>query len=124
MTNETRTWAVDAISDMVDLEPLPDQPLIDRRLTMLVDPKKVQTWELMVLEQGRITDWMLVFARYLSQGDKLISPDLPDMPIDELTPSQIEGIKSSQAYKALKRLTIPTLKTAATSFQEQLSAGF
>jgi hypothetical protein len=97
---------------------------IDNRIQIFVDPKRVETWELMVLETSKINDALLVFARYLTRGEQLISPNLPGDPIDELTPEQLQQIKNSEAFKILKRFPIPELQGAIKSFVAQATAGF
>jgi hypothetical protein len=89
-----------------------------------VDPKQVETWELMVMESPKISDWLLIFPRYLSDGNGLVSPSLPSAPIDELTPAQLKEIKESKAYGILKRIKLPELKAAAQSFAAQAVSGF
>lgn len=98
--------------------------VMDLRIRLEVDPKRVETWELMALESGKITDWCLIFARYAATDRGLVSPDLPNTPIDELTADEKKQIMDSRAYKAMKRFTIDQLKKAVAAFQEQLAAGF
>jgi hypothetical protein len=77
-----------------------------------------------VLESGKITDWLLVFARYLCRGETPISPEIPNKPLDELSKAELAQIHNSQAYKLMKRFPIPQLRQAAEAFQKQLEAGF
>lgn len=91
----------------------------DNRLQLLVDGRQVETWELVALETLRITDWLMIFPRYLARGDKLISPNLPHKPLDELTESEIVQIRESEAYKMLKHFKLPALKAASKSFVNQ-----
>lgn len=97
---------------------------IDNRPHIVVDAKNIETWELMVFEEQRINDWMMVFARYLYKGDRPVSPDLPADPLDELTGAQKAQIRNSDAFKYLKRMKVATLRAAVESFAEQASAGF
>lgn len=96
----------------------------DVRLHLEVDPKQVETWELVALESNQVSKWILIFPRYLSNGRGLVSPGLPNTPIDRLTKEEKQQITSSEAYKALERLKTPDLRAAANSFMEQLAAGF
>ena len=98
--------------------------VLDNRLHLEVDPKQVETWELLVAESAKIGDWLLMFSRYVANGRGILCPDLPTDPIDELTPEQIATIKNSEAYKALKRFKTAQLKAAAESFAEQAVGGF
>lgn len=96
----------------------------DNRFRLVVDSKQIETWEVMVMEDGNLTKAMMVFARYLHRGDSLVSPELPSDPIDELPKAEIARIKESDAYKALKRFKMPQLLAAAKSFSNQANAGF
>ncbi len=96
----------------------------DNRPTLLVDPKQIETWELMVLESGKITACMLIFARYLCRNGQPVSPGLPTDPIDELPKGELARIKDSEAHKLLKRMKIGDLQAAIRSFMEQAEAGF
>lgn len=100
------------------------QSYVDNRLHLEVDPKQVEAWELSVLESSRVTDWLMIFPRYLANGRGLVSPGLPDKPLSELTIAEKHQIQHSDAYKALQHYKMPALKAAIVSFQEQLSAGF
>ena len=99
-----------------------NKPFVDNRIK--VEAKQVETWEIMVMEEGNITKAMMVFSRYLSRGDQLVSPGLPSDPVDELNKADIAMIKNSDAYKALKRFKLPQLKAAIQAFVEGASAGF
>lgn len=92
---------------------------VDNRLQLNVDGRFVETWELIAMEGMKISDWLMIFPRYLARGDRLVSPGLPDKPLDELTPSEIAEIRESEAYKMLKRFKLPNLKAAAESFAKQ-----
>lgn len=122
MTDEGFTYAIP--------NPVPanngDAPpqALDNRLRLEVDPRQVEAWELVVMESPRITDWMMVFSRYLVNGRGHISPNLPKTPLDELTEAERERILSSEAYRALKRFSLPDLKAAAQSFAQQAVSGF
>jgi len=93
--------------------------MIDSRLQLLVDGRHVETWELVVMESMKLTDWIIVFARYLARGEKFVSPNLPNTPIDELTRAELAQIKNSDAYKLLKHMKMPALKAASQSFITQ-----
>lgn len=97
---------------------------IDNRYRLEVDPKQVEAWELTVMESPKVSDWMLVFPRYLANGSGLVSPGLPVTPLDELTEKERQEIMSSKAYKALKHFKVPQLRDAAQSFAEQAVSGF
>lgn len=117
MTNTTSTveyFADPAREQLNGNKPQPE--LVDNRLQLLVDGRQVETWELMVMESRVVSDWILIFARYLARGDRLVSPDLPREPIDELTRADKARILNSDAYKMLKRMSLPNLKRAAESF--------
>ena len=94
---------------------------VDNRLQILVDGKMVETWELMVMEGGKVAEWLMVFARYLARGDRLVSPGLPSEPLDELSRGERAQIMNSQAYKLLKRFKLASLRMAAESFMTQAS---
>ena len=98
----------------------------DNRIHLDVDPKKLQTWEIMIFEEDspKINDLLMVFSRYAANGDGLVSANLPNDPLDELTQEQVKEIKSSTAYKALRRFTLPALRQAARSFAEQAGEAF
>lgn len=99
-------------------------PFDDNRLRLEVDGRQVEAWELTVMESQRITECMLVFARYMVTDRGPVSPDLPREPLDELTAEQRQAIMNSKAYKALKRFKLPDLNKAAQSFLAQAVAGF
>lgn len=121
-------WAVEQVIEVAEENRnklnINNGQVADMRIRLEVDPKRVETWELMALEGGKITDWCLVFARYAATDRGLVSPGLPNTPIDELTADERKQIVNSQAYKAMKRFTIDQLKKAVAAFQEQLAAGF
>ncbi|MCP4342692.1 MAG: hypothetical protein GY799_28375, partial [Desulfobulbaceae bacterium] len=96
----------------------------DNRARIEVDPKQIETWELMVMEAGVVANWILVFSRYLKRGDKLISPSLPNEPIDFLGKAELAQIKNSDAYKMLIRFKTAEIAAAARSFSEQAASGF
>ena len=96
----------------------------DNRLRLEVDGRQVEAWELTVMESQRISECMLVFARYMVDARGPVSPNLPREPLDELTPEQRQAIMNSKAYKALKRFKLPELNKAAQSFLAQAVAGF
>jgi hypothetical protein len=97
---------------------------VDNRIRLEVDGRQVEAWELTVMESQKISECMLVFARYMVNASGKLSPDLPNAPLDELTAEQRQQIKNSAAYKALKRFKLPDLNKAARSFLEQAVAGF
>ena len=94
----------------------------DNRLHLVVDGRFVETWELMVMESMKISDWLMVFSRYLCKGDRLISSNLPNKPLDELSKAELSQIRNSDAYKALQRMKMPSLKEAAESFAKQAAS--
>lgn len=94
----------------------------DNRLQLMVDGKLVETWELAAIEDGKINDWLMIFARYLFRGDKPVSSNLPYRPLDDLTRAEKAQIRNSKAYKELQRFRLPTLRQAATSFMDQASS--
>lgn len=98
--------------------------VMDNRPRLVVDAKKVETWEIMVMESGKISDCLLVFARYLCRGERPISPEIPPSPIDELSRAEISQIQNSEAFKHLKRLKLKELQGAVSSFLTQANAGF
>jgi hypothetical protein len=73
MTEQTITYEIKP-EDFTSQQPA--NGFVDNRVKLIVDEKKVETWELMVLESGRITDWLLVFSRYLCRGETPISPEI------------------------------------------------
>lgn len=81
-----------------------------------VDPTKVEIWETELLQTFNIEYWLMIFARYAYRNGSLISVDLPDDPVDELTEEQAEKIKSSKAYKELRRLGLDKLKVLTAQF--------
>jgi hypothetical protein len=97
---------------------------VDNRIRLEVDGRQVEAWELTVMESQKIRDCMLVFARYMVDSGGNLSPNLPNVPLDELTTEQRQQIMNSKAYKALKRFKLPDLNKAARSFLEQAVAGF
>lgn len=101
-----------------------DITVIDNRYRLEVDPKQVEAWELTIMESPKVSDWMLVFARYLANGSGLVSPALPVTPLDEMTQAERAEIMTSPAYKALKHFKLPQLKDAAQSFAQQAVSGF
>jgi len=89
---------------------------------LIVDPKKVEFWELIEFgaENPKIINFALIFARYIADdNDKLLSPVLPNNPIDELSKDEIKAIKDSDAYKAIKRFSVIELMATAKSFLQQ-----
>lgn len=92
----------------------------DNRLQLTVNGRFVETWELMVMQELKVNDWLMVFTRYLYRGDRLISSDLPAKPLDELTRAEIAQIQNSDAYKVLRRFTVTQLRQAAESFARQI----
>lgn len=100
------------------------EQFVDNRVQIDVDARQVETWEIMVMEEGNITKAMMVFARYLARGGRKVSPDLPSAPVDELNKADIALIKNSEAYRQLKRMKLPELRGAIESFVEGASAGF
>lgn len=86
--------------------------------------RNVQTWQMMALESGKITSFLVVLAPYLCRGETPISPDMPGVPIDELTANEMEEIAGSEAYKMMKRFSLNQLKAAVGMFIETASAGF
>ena len=119
-------WAIETIKQIAEKNKRMEekQTYIDNRYRLEVDPKQVEAWELIVMESPRITDWMMVFARYLVNGSGLVSPGLPATPLDELTREERAEIVESKAYKALKHFKLPQLKDAAQSFAQQAVSGF
>ena len=101
--------------------PGPFVPHVDNRVHLDVDPKKVETWEIMIFEDRtvRIADLLMIFSRYASNGRGLISPGLPSEPVDELTDEQRAEIQASEAFKLLRRFSLPNLRLAAQSFADQ-----
>lgn len=114
MENSTLEYTLESNGAQKDLTQLKDN-----RLNLRVDGRQVETWELMVMESLRVSDWLMVFPRYLARGERIISPNLPNKPLDELNDSEIAQIKESEAYRAMKRFKIPQLRAAAQSFAEQ-----
>jgi hypothetical protein len=101
------------------------QEIIDNRIRLEVDPKKVETWEVMVFEDTNATtsELLMIFARYAVNANGPLSPDLPDVPLDELTKEQRREIMKSDAFRALRRFPLPSLRAAALSFVEQAREG-
>ncbi len=97
---------------------------IDNRPKIEVDPKQIETWELMVMEEGKITGFIMVFARYLVRNGQPVSPEIPHKPHDEMTRAERAQVENSEAYRYLKRMGIAQLRAAAESFMEQAAAGF
>jgi len=104
--------------------PADNGQFIDKRAQLEIDPKQIEVWELMVLETQVLTDWIMIFSRYLTRGGKLVSPGLPDDPLDELKKADLARIRNSQAFKELKRYKTPELRRVTASIVEQMSAGF
>lgn len=101
--------------------------MIDNRYKLEVDPQKVQTWEIMLLEKGqtlRVTDLVMVFSRYLANGSGPISPDLPDKPLNKLTAEERAQIEASEAYGILCTFPVPKLRDISKSFVENAIASF
>lgn len=96
----------------------------DNRYRLEVDEKNVESWELGCVQSGMVNDWLLLFPRYLVNGNGLVSPGLPTTPIDELTPKELKQIKKSKAYKIVKRFKTPVLKDAAEAFSDRATASF
>lgn len=117
-------WAIETIKRIAEEKRMTNTTVIDNRYRLEVDPKQVEAWELTVMESPKVSDWMLVFARYLANGSGLVSPALPATPLDELTPKERAEIVESKAYKALKRFKLAELKDAAQSFAQQAVSGF
>lgn len=114
----------DTVKAMTNGTPQDRETFVDNRLRIEVDPKQIETWELMAMETGRLEDTMLVFTRYLYRGERQVSPDLPNDPIDELPKAERARLKDSAAYKELKRLKLGDLQAACRSFLDQANAGF
>ena len=74
------------------------------------------------MQSGQIGNGILIFCRYLSNGSGLISPDLPNTPIDELPRAELARIKNSEAYKIIRRWTGPQLEAAMGAINK--GAGF
>lgn len=91
----------------------------DNRIKLDVDAKQVKAWEVAVLQTGQFHETMMIFARYLTRGGKLISPGLPDKPIHKLTGGEKSQIRNSAAYEILEMFDLATLQAAATSFVNQ-----
>lgn len=100
------------------------ETFVDNRVQLVCDPKQLETWEIMVMETGKVNDAMLIFAKYLYRGETAVSQNLPNDPIDELSKEQIQQIKDSKAFKMLKRFKLPQLQAAIRSFVAQSNAGF
>lgn len=101
------------------------QSYVDNTVQIYIpDPKQVTTWEVAVLQNGKMSEFMLLFARYLCRGKNLVSPNLPNKSLDDLTKEETEMIKESEAYNIVKNFNLPELKGAATSFDKQALAGF
>jgi hypothetical protein len=96
--------------------------LTDNRYRLEVDVKKLELWEVAVFESEKISDIMLLLARYLANGNGRISPDLPAEPIDELPRAEIARIKNSEAYKVVRRFNQAQLEQVTTSVKA--GAGF
>jgi hypothetical protein len=94
----------------------------DNRYKLEIDPKKMELWEIEVMQSAQIGNGMLIFCRYLSNGNGLISPNLPSEPIDELPRAELARIKNSEAYKIIRRWTGPQLEAAMSEINK--SAGF
>jgi len=97
---------------------------LDNRPHLKIDPKQVESWEIAVIESPKVTDWLMLFARYLENGSGLVSPDLPDKPLNKLTLAERAVITNSAAYDIVQQFKIPALKNAIKTIQEQISAGF
>lgn len=93
--------------------------LADNRLRLDVDPKKVRAWEVAVLQTGELNDCMMIFARYLVQGDRPVSPNLPAKPLRKLTGGERSQIRNSRAYELLEEFDLHTLQQASKSFTAQ-----
>ena len=86
-----------------------------------VDSGKIEVWEVLAFEADppRVTDLLLVFAKYVAINSELVSPELPSIPLDELTDEQLKQIKTSEGYRQLKHFSLPSLFEAAKSFANQ-----
>lgn len=93
---------------------------LDNRPHIQFDAERIQTWELMALENQRINDMILIFSRHLANGQGLVSPGLPDSPLDELTAEQLAEIKASEAYQVLRRYPLSQLRTVSRTFLEAM----
>lgn len=116
VTNDT----VQAMTNGTEQQPA----FVDNRARIEVDAKQVETWEIMVMEEGNISKALLVFSRYLARNGAPVSPDLPSAPVDELTKAEMAQIRNSEAYRQLKRMKLPMLKQAVQAFVEGAAAGF
>lgn len=94
----------------------------DNRYRLEIDVKKMELWEVAVFESERISDIMLLLARYLANGSGPISPDLPAEPIDELPRAEIAKIRNSEAYKIIRRFNQEQLERVTSSVKA--GAGF
>lgn len=91
---------------------------------LAIDPKRIELWEIEVLESGNLGNSLLVLARYLVDSDgRTISPDLSPLPIDELPKGELARIKNSAAYKRLRRFSVAQLE-GATQQIKSAGAGF
>lgn len=103
--------------------PTNGQSFVDARVQLVIDQKKIEMWEVMAIETERVTDMMMVFARYLCRGDQPISPEIPYKPFDEMTKAELAQLKNSEAFKLLRRFNGEQLQAAAAKLKAA-SAGF
>ena len=94
----------------------------DNRYRLEIDVKKLELWEVAIFESEKISDIMLLLARYLANGNGPISPDLPSEPIDELPRAELAKMKNSKAYKIVRRFNQEQLEKVTTSVKA--GAGF
>lgn len=91
---------------------------------LAIDPKRIELWEIEVLESGNLGNSLLVLARYLVDSDgRTISPELSALPLDELPKGEVARIKNSAAYKRLRRFSVAQLE-GATQQIKNAGAGF
>lgn len=90
-----------------------------RDVHIAIDPKKVELWEIEVFESGNMGNGMLVLARYLVDNNgQLVSPGLPDAPVDELPKGEVARIRNSAAYRLLRRFNVSQLESAMSQIKD------